>query len=60
MIDYMIEMGVDPALLRLSLRYGSDDMRYLPKRDGPYRVVTADTVVSAPRSNATVVPADHC
>ena len=57
MIDYMIEMGVDPALLRLSLRYGSDDMRYLAQSEmALYRVVTADTVASAPRSDTTVVP----
>ncbi len=61
MIDYMMEMGVDPALLRLSLRYGSDDMRYLSQSEmALYRVVTGDTVASAPRSDTTVVPADHC
>lgn len=26
---YMVEMGVDPSLLQLSLSYGSDDVRYL-------------------------------
>ncbi|MEZ2223975.1 hypothetical protein [Rhizobium sp. RCC_161_2] len=28
-IAYMTEMGVDPALLQLSLKYDSDDIRYL-------------------------------
>ncbi len=28
-IGYMMEMGVDPALLQLSLSYDSDDIRYL-------------------------------
>jgi hypothetical protein len=57
MIDYMIEMGVDPALLRLSLRYGSNDMRYLSQSEmALYRVVTGDTVASAPRSETTMPP----
>ncbi len=29
----MIEMGIDPALMRLALRYDSDDMRYLSLRE---------------------------
>jgi hypothetical protein len=42
-IEYMIEMGVDPALLRLSLKYDTDDIRYLSKSEmQQYRVVTAD------------------
>ncbi|MDY8108050.1 PAN domain-containing protein [Fulvimarina sp. 2208YS6-2-32] len=28
-IEYLDEMGVDPALLKISLSYGSDDIRYL-------------------------------
>ncbi|QPC89734.1 SH3 domain-containing protein [Mesorhizobium sp. INR15] len=40
-ITYMIEMGVDPALLQLSLQYDSDDIRYLSKSEMErYRVVT--------------------
>lgn len=40
-ITYMIEMGVDPALLQLSLKYESDDMRYLSKSEmQQYRVTT--------------------
>jgi len=40
-IAYMTEMGVDPALLRLSLQYDSDDIRYLSKSEmQAYRVVT--------------------
>ncbi|OWK22030.1 hypothetical protein AJ88_14130 [Mesorhizobium amorphae CCBAU 01583] len=39
-ITYMIEMGVDPALLQLSLQYDSDDIRYLSKSEmTKYRVV---------------------
>ncbi|HHZ07678.1 MAG TPA: hypothetical protein GX405_02740 [Rhizobiales bacterium] len=32
-VSYMIEMGVDPALLQVSLSYESDDMRYLSKSE---------------------------
>ncbi|RWP64132.1 SH3 domain-containing protein [Mesorhizobium sp.] len=58
MIDFMIEMGVDPALLRLSHRYGSDDMRYLSRSEmAQYRVVTGDTTASAPIVKTTTPPA---
>ncbi|MHA6687849.1 hypothetical protein [Mesorhizobium sp. A556] len=34
-ITYMVEMGVDPALLQLALQYNSDDYPLsLQKRDG--------------------------
>ncbi|TGQ27737.1 MULTISPECIES: hypothetical protein [unclassified Mesorhizobium] len=40
-ITYMIEMGVDPALLQLSLQYDSNDIRYLSMSEMvKYRVVT--------------------
>lgn len=40
-ISYMTEIGIDPSLLQLSLRYEKDDMRYLSKkRDEQYRVTT--------------------
>ncbi|PBB94808.1 SH3 domain-containing protein [Mesorhizobium sp. WSM3862] len=40
-ITYMIEMGVDPALLQLSLQYDSNDIRYLSMSEmAKYRVVT--------------------
>ena len=32
-ISYMTEMGIDPSLLQLSLRYEKDDMRYLSKSE---------------------------
>lgn len=38
---FMGEMGVDPALLQLSLQYDSDDMRYLSRSEmEKFRVVT--------------------
>ncbi len=59
MIDYMMELGVDPAILRLSLRYGSDDMRYLSRSEmAQYRVVTGDSVASTPRLETTAPPAE--
>lgn len=40
---YMSEMGVDPSLLKLSLKYDSDDIRYLSRSEmEQYRVVTTD------------------
>ncbi|RUW74809.1 MULTISPECIES: hypothetical protein [unclassified Mesorhizobium] len=40
-MTYMIEMGVDPALLQLSLQYDSNDIRYLSMSEMvKYRVVT--------------------
>lgn len=40
-ITYMIEMGVDPALLELSLKYEKDDIRYLSKSEMvAYKVTT--------------------
>lgn len=43
-ITYMIEMGVDPALLQLSLQYDSDDIRYLSKSEmAKYKVVNLGT-----------------
>ncbi|WP_345892483.1 hypothetical protein [Mesorhizobium amorphae] len=48
-ITYMIEMGVDPALLQLSLQYDSDDIRYLSKSEmTKYRVVTLEPQASPP------------
>ncbi len=39
---YMISMGVDPALLQLSLKYEADDVRYLSGSEmREYRVTTA-------------------
>ncbi|MDX8501666.1 hypothetical protein RFM99_25030 [Mesorhizobium sp. VK4C] len=40
-ITYIIEMGVDPALLQLSLQYDSNDIRYLSMSEmAKYKVVT--------------------
>jgi hypothetical protein len=40
-VTYMVEMGVDPALLQVALKYDSDDMRYLSKGEMVhYKVVT--------------------
>ena len=40
-MSYMAEMGVDPSLLQLSLKYDSDDMRYLSKSEmQQYRVTS--------------------
>lgn len=40
-ITYMVNMGVDPALLELSLKYEKDDIRYLSKSEMiAYRVTT--------------------
>ncbi|TPJ77181.1 MULTISPECIES: SH3 domain-containing protein [unclassified Mesorhizobium] len=57
-ITYMIEMGVDPALLQLSLQYDSNDIRYLSMSEmAKYKVVTFTpgagqaTVANAPPSS---------
>lgn len=48
-ITYMIEMGVDPALLQLALQYDSDDIRYLSKSEmAKYKVVTLGLEASQP------------
>ncbi|HEV7252018.1 MAG TPA: hypothetical protein VGN97_02815 [Mesorhizobium sp.] len=40
-IAYMVEMGVDPGILQLSLRYDADDIRYLSKSEmQQFRVTT--------------------
>ncbi|MER9563491.1 hypothetical protein [Mesorhizobium sp. M0571] len=46
---YIVEMGVDPALLQLSLQYDNDDVRYLSKSEmAKYKVVTLDFEASQP------------
>lgn len=48
-ISYMIEMGVDPALLQLSLQYERDDIRYLSRSEMErYRVATTGSQDSQP------------
>ncbi|MFS8044862.1 hypothetical protein [Rhizobium sp. BR 314] len=42
-ISYMTDMGADPGLLKLSLQYDSDDIRYLSASEMKlYRVTTTD------------------
>ncbi|TIV73028.1 MAG: hypothetical protein E5V89_02445 [Mesorhizobium sp.] len=54
-IAYMIEMGVDPALLQLSLQYDSDDIRYLSKSEmTKYRVVTFEPQAGQPPTGSQV------
>jgi hypothetical protein len=56
-IGYLSEMGVDPGLLQLSLRYERDDMRYLSRSEmEQYRVTTAAEAVTSPSDAATATP----
>ena len=41
-VSYMVEMGVDPSLLQLSLAYGSDDVRYLSASEMQHYRVTSN------------------
>lgn len=44
-IGYMLQMGVDPALLQLSLQYENDDIRYLSRSEMEhYRVVSSNSL----------------
>jgi hypothetical protein len=53
-ITYLTEMGVDPALLELSLRYEPDDMRYLSKSEmEKYRVTNFDTATGEIAAKST-------
>ncbi|MXN67064.1 SH3 domain-containing protein [Stappia sp. GBMRC 2046] len=54
-ISYMIEMGVDPALLQLALKYESNDIRYLSGSEMKrFRLITEG--VDAPPRDVTVSP----
>lgn len=45
-VAYMVEMGIDPALLQVALRYDKDDMRYLSKSEMvQYKVVTVHPAI---------------
>lgn len=56
-IGYMVEMGVDPALLQLSLQYESDDVRYLSKSEmEQYRVTAGVEQASADGPQGTPAP----
>ncbi len=50
----MTEMGIDPSLLQLSLRYEKDDMRYLSKSEmQQYRVTTLGNVPPPPETEVS-------
>lgn len=56
-MTYMIEMGVDPRLLQLSLSVASDDMRYLTASEmAEYKVTTSNAPASTPQPAASSVP----
>ena len=53
-ITYIIEMGADPALLQLSLRYDKDDIRYLSRSEmHHYKVITS---ISSQRKTVSRLP----
>lgn len=52
-MSYMIEMGVDPRLLQLSLSVASNDMRYLTAGEMEEYKVTTSSVTSHPPQTAT-------
>lgn len=58
-IGYMSEMGVDPALLQLSLSYDSDDIRYLSGSEmSRYKLTTSstpETSAPAPREQGMAI-----
>jgi hypothetical protein len=64
-VTYMVQMGVDPSLLELSLSYESDDMRYLSKSEMEhYKVVTTGAqrelttnMASSPAAPSSPTPA---
>lgn len=56
-ISYMTEMGVDPSLLQLSLRYEKDDMRYLSKSEmAQYRVTNLGDAPASSRPEVSATP----
>ncbi|PYE88201.1 SH3 domain-containing protein [Phyllobacterium leguminum] len=56
-ISYMTEMGIDPSLLQLSLRYEKDDMRYLSKSEmAQYRVTNFDFGAEASVAKSVTQP----
>lgn len=57
-IQYMIEMGIDPGLLQFTLRYESWDMRYLSASEmAQHGVVTSATARSPVPAGPTAPPA---
>ncbi|UGX86172.1 SH3 domain-containing protein [Phyllobacterium meliloti] len=62
-ITYMIEMGIDPGLLQLSLKYDSNDIRYLSGSEmAQFKVVTAaqsETVSAQANPPSTIAPAQQ-
>lgn len=56
-ITYMVEMGVEPALLQLALQYDSDDIRYLSKSEMErYKVVSLGTEGTQPTTAQQTAP----
>jgi hypothetical protein len=54
-VGYMVEMGIDAALLEVSLAYSKDDVRYLSLSEMErYRIVSSDRAAAPP---AAPVPA---
>lgn len=56
-MDYMIEMGADPGLMQLSLRYDASDIRFLSGSEmEEYRIVTSGMDQSAGELSTTAPP----
>lgn len=56
-LAYLIEMGVDPGLLQLALRYESWDIRYLSGSEmADHRVTTGEPQTAARQPRATETP----
>ncbi|HEV2898211.1 MAG TPA: hypothetical protein VGX71_10320 [Pseudaminobacter sp.] len=56
-ISYMLEMGVDPSLLQLSLKYESNDIRYLSRSEmEQYRVTTYQVDTGQPQISPPTAP----
>jgi len=58
-ISYLVDMGIDPALLELALKYGSDDIRYLSRSEMVrYRIIRDDDSpdVAAVKPSPTAAP----
>lgn len=51
-ITYMVEMGIDPALLQLSLKYDSDDIRFLSRSEmEQFKVTTHELGSNEPQAS---------
>lgn len=57
-IQYMDEMGVDPGLLKLALKYDADDVRYISKREmSEFGLTTSQVPGTQSESKASATPA---